>query len=115
MKTPLDDLFEEEKPLSIEAKEAARLRVIFEWIMSFSILFWTICLVIRFGNDLQIVLKGILLIGLTITFASAALSLLFAFFEYKNFSYYERFYHWWLILMSFINGFSILLSLFFIF
>ena len=111
MKEPLDDIFKKEKPLSIEEMERKRLRIIFEWIMSFSVLFWAIGLIQRFGNDWSILIKGILLIGLFTTLVSSILSLVLAFFEYKNFDYYTRFYHLWLILMSFINGLTILLSL----
>lgn len=114
MNEPLDDIFKIEKPLSIEAQERQRLRVIFEWIMSFSLLFWAISLVQHFGNNWIIILKGILLIGLLTTLVSTILSLTFALFEYKDFDYYARFYHLWLLLMSFINGFSILFSLWFI-
>lgn len=111
MNEPLDDIFKQEKSLSIEETERRRLLITFEWIMSFSVLFWAIGLVQRFGNDWSIVIKGILLIGLFTTLVSSILSLLFAFFEYKDFDYYTRFYHLWLLLMSLINGLTILLSL----
>ncbi|MGB1121866.1 MAG: hypothetical protein ACPG3Z_07705 [Saprospiraceae bacterium] len=111
MNEPLDDIFKQEKSLSIEETERRRLLITFEWIMSFSVLFWAIGLVQRFGNDWSIVIKGILLIGLFTTLVSSILSLLFAFFEYKDFDYYARFYHLWLLLMSLINGLTILLSL----
>lgn len=111
MQEPLDDIFKQEKPLSIEEMERRRLRIIFEWIMSFSVLFWAIGLIQRFGNDWSIVMKGVLLIGLFTTLVSSILSLVLAFFEYKNFDYYARFYHLWLLLMSLINGLTILLSL----
>lgn len=111
MQKPLDDIFKQEKSLSIEIQERQRLKVIFEWIMSFSVLFWAISLIQHFGNDWVILIKGVLLIGLFTTLVSSVLSLVLAFFEYKNFDYYARFYHLWLILMSFINGLTILLSL----
>lgn len=111
MNEPLDDIFKKEKPLSVEAQERQRLKVIFEWIMSFSVLFWAIALIQRFGNDWSILIKGILLIGLFTTLVSSILSLVLAFFEYKNFDYYARFYHLWLLLMSFLNGLTILFSL----
>lgn len=111
MNQPLDDIFKKEKPISVEETERKRLLVTFEWIMSFSVLFWAIALIQRFGNDWSIVLKGILLIGLFTTLVSSILSLVLAFFEYKNFDYYARFYHLWLLLMSFINGLTILFSL----
>lgn len=113
MNEPLDDIFKTEKEPSIEAIEARRLQITFEWIMSFSILFWAISLAQHFGNYIPIILKGILMIGLTTTFISTVLSLLFALFEYKNFSYYTRFYHLWLLLMSFINAVTILIALWF--
>ena len=87
------------------------MRVVFEWIMSFSILFWAIGLIQHFGNNWSIVVKGVLLIGLFTTLVSSVLSLVLAFFEYKGFDYYARFYHLWLLLMSFINGLTILFSL----
>lgn len=111
MNEPLDDIFKQEKSLSIEEVERNRLRVAFEWIMSFSVLFWAISLIQHFGNNWSIVIKGILIIGLFTTLVSSILSLVLAFFEYKNFDYYARFYHLWLLLMSLINGLTILFSL----
>jgi hypothetical protein len=110
---PLDDIFRESE-ISIETTEAKRLRVTFEWVISFSILFWGISLVERFGNNWVLMLKGILLIGIATTLMSTVLSLLFALFDYKDFSFYTRFYHLWLLLMSFINGFTILIAIWFI-
>ena len=80
----------------------------------FSVLFWGISLVHRFGNDWIVMLKGILLIGLFTTLISTVLSLIFALFEYKDFSFLSRFYHLWLLLMSFINGMTILIALWFL-
>lgn len=111
---PLDDIFQQEKKISIEEIERRKLKVVFEWIISFSILFWAIGLAQRFGDNWMIIIKGILLIGLCTTLTSTILSLGAAFFEYKKFDYYTRFKHLWLLLMSFINGFSILLSLWFV-
>ncbi|MFT6148540.1 MAG: ABC-type phosphate/phosphonate transport system permease subunit [Saprospiraceae bacterium] len=110
---PLDDIFKEEE-ISIETTEVKRLRVTFEWIISFSVLFWGISLVQHFGSDWVVMLKGILLIGLFTTLISTVLSLVFALFEYKNFSFLTRFYHLWLLLMSFSNGLTILIALWFI-
>ena len=110
---PLDDIFKRDE-ISIESIEAKRLRVTFEWIISFSVLFWGISLVQRFGSDWMIMLKGILLIGLFTTLLSTILSLIFALFEYKDFSFLTRFYHLWLLLMSFINGVTILIAIWFL-
>ncbi len=112
---PLDDIFKEETPPSIQKIEEKRLRVFFEWILSFSIIFWAIAIVNQFGNNLTILLKSILLIGITTITISAILSLVLALFEYKNFSFYTRFYHLWLLMMSLINGITILISLYLIF
>lgn len=111
MQEPLDDIFEQENLTTIEESERKRLRIVFEWIMSFSVLLWAIALIQRFGNDLSIIVKGILMIGLATTLISSILSLILAFFKYKNFDYYSRFYHWWLLLMSFTNGLTIPISL----
>jgi hypothetical protein len=111
MQEPLDDIFKQENPTSIEEIERKRLRIIFEWVMSFSVLFWAIALIQRFGNDLSIIIKGVLIIGLITTVTSSILSLIFAAFEYKDFDYFSRFYHWWLLLMSLINGLTMLFSL----
>ena len=110
---PLDDIFKEDK-ISIETTEAKRLRVTFEWIISFSVVFWGISLVHRFGSNWLILMKGILLIGFFTTLASTVLSLVFALFDYKDFDYYTRFQHLWLLMMSFINGFTILIAIWFI-
>jgi|GEM_PF-2668910 hypothetical protein len=113
MLEPLDDIFNETE-ISIETTEVKRLRVTFEWVISFSVLFWGISLVHRFGSDWIIMMKGILLIGIATTLMSTVFSLLFALFEYKGFLFYTRFYHLWLLFMSFINGFTILIALWFI-
>lgn len=110
---PLDDIFKESE-ISVETAEAKRLRVTFEWVVSFSTLFWGISLAQRFGGDWLILLKGILLIGFFTTLISTVLSLVFALFEYKNFDYYTRFQHLWLLMMSFVNGSTILIAIWFI-
>lgn len=110
---PLDDIFKDTE-ISIETTEAKRLRVTFEWIISFSVVFWGISLVHRFGSNWLILMKGILLIGFFTTLASTVLSLVFALFDYKDFDYYTRFQHLWLLMMSFINGFTILIAIWFI-
>lgn len=112
--TPLDDIFQENNQPTVQEIEEKRLRIAFEWIVSFSVVFWAIAIVNHFGNDISILLKSILLIGITTVTISAILSLIFAFFEYKNFSFYVRFYHWWLLIMSLINGTTILVALYFI-
>lgn len=111
---PLDEIFKIEENTSIEEIERRKLKTIFEWVVSFSVLFWAISLILHFGNDWIIIIKGVLLIGLVIISISTILSFGLAFFEYKTFDYYTRFQHFWLLLMSFMNGFSILLSLWFI-
>lgn len=113
--TPLDDIFKEEEKPSTQKIEEKRLRVIFEWIVSFSVIFWAIAIVNKFGNDLTLLLKSILLIGFATVLISAILSLILALFEYKKFSFYTRFYHLWLLMMSLINGITILISLYLIF
>lgn len=112
---PLDDIFKIESAPTIQQKEEKRLRIIFEWIQSFSILFWSIIIVNHFGNDISILLKGVLLIGFIIIVSSAILSLLLALFEYKDFSFYTRFYHLWLLIVSLINGATIFISLYLFF
>lgn len=111
---PLDDIFKEEEKPSIQQIEEKRLRVIFEWIVSFSVVFWSIAIVNHFGNDISILLKGILLIGIVTVIISSLFSLVFAFIEYKDFSFYTRFYHLWLLIMSSISCITIFISLYFI-
>ncbi len=111
MNEPLDDIFYSKKPLSAEEIRQQQLKVIFEWIMSFSVLFWAIGLTHRFGNDWTIILKGVLLIGLFTTLTSFILSFILMYFKYKRLIYCSQFHYWWLLLMSFMNGLSILMSL----
>jgi hypothetical protein len=112
--TPLDDIFREDDKPTIQQIEEKRLRVAFEWVMSFSVLVWAIAIVSHFGNDISLLLKGVLLIGLSTIIVSSILSLCLAFFDYKNFSFYTRFYHLWLLLMILINGGTSLAALYFI-
>jgi len=106
MNTPLDDIFQQEKPISIEVLKQQQLQVVFEWITSFSVLFWAIALVEYFKTDWILVLKGVLLIGLFVVLVSTILSLILIAFRYKGF------YHLWLLSMSTFNGLTILFSIF---
>lgn len=114
MNQPLDDIFQQEKPISIEALEQQRLQVIFEWITSFSVLLWAIALIQYFKTDWVIVIKSVLLIGLIIVAMSTILSLIIASFKSSIFNHYNRFNYLWLLLMSVFNSFSMLISFLFI-
>ena len=81
---PLDDIFQIENKPTIQQKKEKQLRTIFEWIVSFSIIFWSIAIVANFGNDILFLLKSILVIGFSIIVISALLSLILALFDYNN-------------------------------
>ena len=114
MNQPLDDIFKQEKPISTNELEQQRLRVIFEWIISFSVLFWAISLTQHFKTNWIFVIKGVLLIGFIILIMSTVLSLVITALKSNVFNHYNRFDYLWLLLMSIFNGFSILISLLFI-
>ena len=110
MQDPLDDIFKKDTS-SIEEQERKRLQKNFTWIVSIGVLFIIISLMQHFEYNYSVVATGVAVISLSIIILSLFLSFLLAFFEYKDFDYYTRFYHLFLLLMTYIHGLTIPISL----
>ena len=65
----------------------------------------------HFKYNYSAVAISVIIISLSIIILSLFLSFLLAFFEYKNFDYSTRFYHLWLLMMTYIHGLTIPISL----
>lgn len=108
-KNLLDDFSDLDADPQIE-REERQLHTVFEWVTSFSVVGWAIFLVQRFGSDLSLLIKGVLLLGVGIAFVSAVFGAALALFEYKNLPYRRRFYQLWRIFATLLNGVSLVLS-----